>query len=159
MHICLDFIPQMLASNELETQVIFGKDDSFDKDFCLIKIFAFELLTDLSSFYPIRTALLVVKLALQVYATLLRGKSINIFGYSNEIFFSIVLSNDDRLRFFSRTYKFLTCMSSIFPPLTQNSVYVLQQAIRACSLVSHYHFILIVKIFIEILSLHRIYRN
>jgi len=43
MHICLDFIPQMLASNELDTQ-----------------IFAFELLTDLSSFYPIRTALLVV---------------------------------------------------------------------------------------------------
>ncbi|CAF0763251.1 unnamed protein product [Adineta steineri] len=100
MHICLDFIPQMLATNELETQ-----------------IFAFELLTDLSSFYPIRTALLVVKLALQVYATLLR-----------------VLSNDDRLRFFSRTYKFLTHMSSIFPPLTQNSVYVLQQAIRTCSL-------------------------
>ncbi|CAF3462153.1 unnamed protein product [Rotaria socialis] len=100
MHICLDFIPQMLASSELDTQ-----------------IFGFELLTDLSSFYPIRTALLVVKLALQVYATLLR-----------------VLSNDDRLRFFSRTYKFLTQMSSIFPPLTQNSVYVLQQAIRACSL-------------------------
>ncbi|CAF0784454.1 unnamed protein product [Rotaria sordida] len=100
MHICLDFIPQMLASSELDTQ-----------------IFGFELLTDLSSFYPIRTALLVVKLALQVYATLLR-----------------VLSNDDRLRFFSRTYKFLTHMSSIFPPLTQNSIYVLQQAIRACSL-------------------------
>ncbi|CAF1650199.1 unnamed protein product, partial [Adineta ricciae] len=100
MHICLNFIPQMLATSELDTQ-----------------IFAFELLTDLSSFYPIRTALLVVKLALQVYATLLR-----------------VLSNDDRLRFFSRTYKFLTHMSSTFPPLTQNSVYVLQQAIRACSL-------------------------
>ncbi|UJR31011.1 hypothetical protein I4U23_018522 [Adineta vaga] len=100
MHICLNFIPRMLETNELDTQ-----------------IFAFELLTDLSSFYPIRTALLVVKLALQVYATLLR-----------------VLSNEDRLRFFSRTYKFLTHMSSTFPPLTQNSVYVLQQAIRACSL-------------------------
>jgi hypothetical protein len=127
----------------------------------LIKIFAFELLTDLSSFYPIRTALLVVKLALQVYATLLRGKSIILFAYSHEIFLSIVLSNDDRLRFFSRTYKFLTCMSSIFPPLTQNSVYVLQQAIRACSIVSHVYFcvILIIKIFIEILSLHRIYHN
>ena len=37
-------------------------------------MFAFELLTDLSSFYPIRSALLVVKLALQVYATLLRGR-------------------------------------------------------------------------------------
>ena len=49
--------------------------------------------------------------------------------------FLTVLSNDDRLRFFTRTYKFLTCMSSIFPPLTQNSVYVLQQAMRACSLV------------------------
>ncbi|CAF2841089.1 unnamed protein product [Rotaria sp. Silwood2] len=49
MHICLDFIPQMLASSELDTQ-----------------IFGFDLLTDLSSFYPIRTALLVVKLALQV---------------------------------------------------------------------------------------------
>lgn len=100
MHICLDFIPQMLASNELDTQ-----------------IFAFELLTDLSSFYPIRTALLVVKLALQVYATLLR-----------------VLPKTDRIRFFSRTYKFLTQMSSVFPPMTQNSVYILQQALRACSL-------------------------
>ena len=49
--------------------------------------------------------------------------------------FLLVLSSDDRLRFFSRTYKFLTHMSSIFPPLTQNSVYVLQQALRACSLV------------------------
>lgn len=49
--------------------------------------------------------------------------------------FFLVLSNDDRLQFFSRTYKFLTCMSSVFPPLTQNSVYILQQAIRACSLV------------------------
>ncbi len=139
MHICLDFIPQMLASNELDTQVIFKnqKNDNSIKIFSLIKIFAFELLTDLSSFYPIRTALLVVKLALQVYATLLRGKlRILAFVYSNSIEFSIVLSNDDRLRFFSRTYKFLTCMSSIFPPLTQNSVYVLQQAIRACSIVS-----------------------
>ena len=98
------------------------------------QIFAFELLTDLSSFYPIRTALLVVKLALQVYATLLHGKETLVSSLSNECLL-LVLSSDDRLRFFSRTYKFLTYMSSIFPPLTQNSVYVLQQAIRACSLV------------------------
>lgn len=57
------------------------------------------------------------------------------FHQLSQILCSLVLSNEDRLRFFSRTYKFLTCMSSIFPPLTQNSIYVLQQAIRACSLV------------------------
>lgn len=81
MHICLDFIPQMLASSELNTQVrLKENDDGENVSFDSIQIFAFELLTDLSSFYPIRTALLVVKLALQVYATLLRGKFINFFS-------------------------------------------------------------------------------
>lgn len=81
----------------------------------------------------------MVKLALQVYATLLRGKPVhfllNIHGKH-----LLVLSNDDRLRFFSRTYKFLVSISSIFPPLTQNSIYVLQQAIRTCSLVSSFSY-------------------
>lgn len=139
MHICLDFIPQMLASNELDTQVKFinrkRKKENCWIIFSYFKIFAFELLTDLSSFYPIRTALLVVKLALQVYATLLRGRICrSIICFSN-VFFLLVLLKTDRIRFFSRTYRFLTQMSSVFPPLTQNSVYILQQALRACSLV------------------------
>lgn len=69
MHICLDFIPELLRQPSLEKQV-----------------FAVDLVSHLSVQYALPKSLSVARLAINTLSTLLSGESSLCFLYEQEIF-------------------------------------------------------------------------
>lgn len=92
IHICLDFIPELLAQPQLEKQVkppplvfflalnhrlALGQHSCFSKSTCVFmfpQIFAIQLLSYLCTQYALPKSLSVARLAISVMGTLLTGE-------------------------------------------------------------------------------------
>ncbi|KAL4608764.1 integrator complex subunit 2 [Arapaima gigas] len=104
IHICLDFIPELLAQPQLEKQ-----------------IFAIQLLSHLCTQYALPKSLSVARLAISVMGTLLTGTA------------SVFLTQAKRYSFFMPTLPCLGAFCQAFPPLYDDVASLLVQVGQVCA--------------------------
>lgn len=115
MHICLDFIPELLSMAEMDKQ-----------------IFAIDLTSHLSLQYALPKSLSISKLCINTLTTLLGGKPqtksqpIEI-SFTLFLLFFAVLSSDTRIEMFRAVLPCIVRFSEAFPPLLDECIMFLMQ--------------------------------